>query len=215
MTVTIACVMVRGHVKFTPVYVERLLGMVAKNIDRPYRFVCLTNQPEAMPSGVEPIPIVHSQSLKGWWAKINLFKPGMFSGRVLYLDLDVLIVAPLAPIIDYPARMALVPDGAPNFEGQGGLKTVHRYNSSVMVWDAGIADGLFNSWNPAVAERLWGDQDYIGEQMPSEVTMPVTWFPRISAVQPPWPADTKVVLVKKPKNHLAAQRWKWFEEAWG
>lgn len=215
MTVTVACVLVHGHVKFTLEYVRRLQSMVAKNMDRPYRFVCLTDQPESMPAAVEAIPIVHPQNFKGWWAKINLFRPGLFTGRVLYLDLDVLIVAPLAPIIDYPARMALVPDGAPNFEGQGELRTVHRYNSSVMVWDAGVPDDLFKSWTPAVAERLWGDQDFIGEQMPSEMTMPAEWFPRISAVQPPWPADTKVVLVKKPKNHLAANRWPWFERAWG
>jgi len=189
--------------------------MVAKNIDRPYSFVCLTDYPDEMPNGVEAIPIVHSKSLKGWWAKINLFRPGLFTGRVLYLDLDVLIVSPLSEIIDFPARMALVPDGAPNFNGHGALKTVHRYNSSVMVWEAGVADKIFENWTPAVAERLWGDQDFIGEQMPAEQAMPAEWFPRISQVRPPWPSSAKVVLVKKPKNHLAAEQWPWFDEMWG
>lgn len=213
--ITVACVLVRGHVAFTPEYVARLRSMVARNIDRPYRFVCLTDRPEQLPPEVEAVPIVHWKSLKGWWAKINLFRPGLFTGRVLYLDLDVLIVSPLNAIIDFPARMALVPDGAPKFQGQGELKTVHRYNSSVMVWDAPVGNQLFENWKPDIAARLWGDQDWIGEQMPNEATMPASWFPRISEAQPPWPKETKVVLVKKPKNHLAASRWKWFEEAWG
>jgi hypothetical protein len=34
-------------------------------------------------------------------------------------------------------------------------------------------------------------------------------------VRPPWPKEAKVVLVKKPKNHEAVERWPWFEAMWG
>lgn len=215
MSVTVACVLVKGHIDFTPLYVERLYSMVKRNIDRPFKFVCLTDQPEAIPAAIEAVPIRPKRALKGWWSKIELWRPELFNGRVLYLDLDVLVVSSLAPIIDFPARMAFVPDGAPNFQGQGDCKTVKRYNSSVMVWDAGLGCDLYARWSVPVAARLWGDQDWIGEQMPNEATMPAEWFPRISAVQPPWPDAAKVILVKKPKNHLAAQKWPWFDKAWG
>lgn len=216
MTVTVACVLVRGHIDFTVDYVRRLRSMVDRHMDRPFRFACLTDRTQAqMPEGVEAIPISHSRRLKGWWAKINLWKPGLFEGRVLYLDLDVLVVSSLAPIIDYPARLALVPDGAPNFQGKGDMRTVKRYNSSVMAWDAGVGTDLFTEWTTVTARRLWGDQDLIGERLPNEATMPAEWFPRLSAVKPPWPADAKVILSKCPKNHIAAQRWPWFAEAWG
>ena len=215
MNLTIACVLVRGHVDFRPIYVERLRSMVARYVDRPFRFVCLTDQPKSMPHGVEGIEIPSPGRLKGWWSKVNLWRPGLFEGRVLYLDLDVLLVSPLAPVIDYPARFALVPDGAPNFHGKGAQKVVKRYNSSVMVWDAGVATELYTEWDARVANRLWGDQDLIGERFPDEATMPAEWFPRLSAVQPPWPDEAKVILCKRPKNIDAARQWPWFAQAWG
>lgn len=214
MSVTVACVFVQGHVDFRAVYVERLLSMVSRHIAGRFRFVCLTDRPQQMPPNVEAVRIEHPPHLLGWWAKIHLWRPGLFSGRVLYLDLDVLVVSALAPIIEYPARLALVPDGAPHFLGRGALKVVKRYNSSVMVWDAGVATELYSQWSPQVTRRLWGDQDLIGERLPNEATMPASWFPRLSEVTPPWPQEAKVILCKRPKNLEAERRWPWFAQHW-
>lgn len=216
MSLTVACVLVKGHVDFSPVYVERLLLMVRRFVDRPFRFVCLTDQPGAMPDGVEAIRIATPKE-KGWWSKIELFNPGHgLRGRVLYLDLDVLVVRSLDEIIDFAAPFALVPD-AGNFKGADGRAVVKRYNSSCMVWNAGHCDRLFKEWFPSIAARLWGDQDWIGERMPDEAVMPLAWFPRISQRpgEQAWTDEAKVVLCKKPKNVEAAKRWPWFERAWG
>lgn len=214
---TVACVCVRGHLGyFNRDYVARLERMARRTIARPFRFVCLTDQWRNMPSSVEPIPIELPPGLKGWWAKVQLFNPALrLSGRVLYLDLDVLLVRSLLPIIDYPAPFVLAGDGAPGFVPANGLATVKRFNSSVMVWHAGAQAHLFEAWTPAVAERLWGDQDWIGERCPGAAALPLDWTPRISSVRPPWPQDARVVLVKKPKNHEAARRWPWFRQLWG
>src|SRR5688572_26028777 len=110
MTLTVTCVYVRGEYPYTVEYVSRLRSMVARWIDRPFRFACLTDQPEAMPADVEPIPVA---KLHGFapWTKLELFNPvRQWSGRVLYLDLDTLIVAPLAPIVDAPAWFAITDD---------------------------------------------------------------------------------------------------------
>jgi len=211
---TVVCVLVRGHVAFTPEYVKRLHSMARRRIGREFEFVCLTDQPQAMPKGVRPIVIKSPRGLKGWWAKIELFKPGRFGGRVLYLDLDTLIVDSVDEIIDFPAEFALAPDGAPNFKGQDGLRVVKLFNSSVMVWDWDAVGDLYRKWTPAVAARLWGDQDWIGEQMPTARAMPLEWFPRIRAVKNGWPDTAKVVLCKAPKNAEAARLWKWFDEVW-
>jgi hypothetical protein len=211
---TVVCVWVRGHVPFTAEYVTRLYGMVDRWIDRPFRFVCLTDRPEKLPSRISTVRIVPPRGCKAWWTKVQLFRPTTsIEGRVLYLDLDTLIVGPLAPILDYPAPFALAPH-AGMFQGQDGLAVVKRFNSSVMVWNAGEQAALYDSWTPIVAKRLFGDQDFIGEQCPEAAAMPAAWFPRISAVQPPFGPDAKVVLVKKPKNIEAAKRWPWFREAW-
>ncbi len=211
---TVACVLVRGHVAFTPEYVKRLHSMARRRIGREFEFVCLTDQPELMPRGVRPIKISLPPGLKGWWAKIELFRPGRFGGRVLYLDLDTLLVDALDEIIDYPAEFALAPCGAPDFKAPNGRATVKRFNSSVMVWDWDAVADIYRKWTPAVAARLWGDQDWIGELCPDARAMPPDWFPRLSVKRESWPGDSKVVLCKRPKNSDAAAMWDWFDKAW-
>lgn len=213
---TIACVWVNGHVFFERLYVHKLQAMCHRWIERPFRFVCLTDRLEQVPPGVEAIQIPSPGKLKGWWSKVELFNPQHgLTGRVLYLDLDTLIVNTLDDIIDFPAPFALAPHGG-TFNGKDGLQVVKRFNSSVMVWDAGTQDHIYTNWVPKVAQRLWGDQDWIGEQCPFAEAMPAQWFPRLSELKgdPPL-VSAKVVLAKTPKNVEAAQSLLWFHEAWG
>ncbi len=211
---TVACVWVQGHVPYSVDYVARLAGMVQRWMDRPYRFCCLTDRPRKVPKGVEAIEVPSPQPLFGWWSKVRLFDARHFAGRVLYLDLDTLIVNALAPVLDFPAPFALVPH-AGDFNGRNGLSVVKRFNSSVMVWDSGVTARLYDAWTPSVARRLHGDQDWAGEQMPNAATMPLEWVPRISALRNDGPScDAKVVLAKSPKNHIAAKRWPWVKDIW-
>jgi hypothetical protein len=215
---TVACLLVRGHVGFTPEYVFRLRSMVARTLRQPHRFVCFTDQPDRFRNSVDTITIKAPPGCFAWWAKIELFnaRHGL-KGRVLYLDLDVLIVRSLASVAGQQERpFALVPH-AGQWQGKGRQVTIPRYNSSVMVYE--VCDRLallYDRWTPSVAARLWGDQDWIAENFPHEHTMPVEWFPRFSEVRDPpaWPPAARVVLCKKPKNHVALQTWPWFDQIW-
>lgn len=218
---TVCCVFVQGEYPYTPEYVTRLHAMVTRWLDRPFRFVCLTDQPSRFQPPIETIPVT---KLPGFapWTKLELFNPERhWTGRLLYLDLDTLIVAPLAPILDTPATFAITadpPTGHPSQRSTDayGRQIVRRFNSSVMVWDGGWATELYTNWRPAIAKRLSGDQDWIGEQRPDAQTLPRAWFPRISeAVRPPWAPEAKVILVKVPKNHIVAQECDWFAPLWG
>jgi hypothetical protein len=214
---TVACVLVNGNVPYTPQYVERLQSMVERGLrGTKHRFVCLTDQPDAMPHGVEPIKIALPPGLFGWWAKIELFNPRHnFQGRMLYIDLDSLVVGDLNLISDYPSWFAIVPDAA-KFTPSNGLRVVKAYNSSVMVWTAGIADDIYTSWSPAVSTIFWGDQDWIGALRPRLARMPLEWFPRLSQIRwPEIPKSAVVVLIKKPKPHIAARQLDGFEQMWG
>lgn len=211
---TVACVFVRGHVGFTPEYVIRLHAMCERAFPE-HRFVCLTDNPDSLPPSIETIRVSPPRGMFAWWTKVELFNPMLgLSGRVVYLDLDVLVVGDVRAIVNYPSRFALVPDGAPNFVPKLGKKCIKKFNSSVMVWDAGEATYLYSEWRPNIADTLWGDQDWIGHRAPDLDTMPLGWFPRLSEVGNEWSAEAKVVLCKKPKNLIAAQQWPWFNEAW-
>lgn len=228
--VTFVCVWVRGNVPYSAEYVLQLKRAVERHYPRVHRFVCLTDaHPHELP-GVEVIKIKPVQGIAGWWSKIELFnKKHEICGRVVYLDLDVLIVNSLQPIVEYPAEFALVPHGG-TFTGRGGLKVIPRYNSSVMVWDVSPRmHKLFDLWTINAPRRLWGDQDYIGEMFTGEETMPPEWFPRLSeltreayhvcasgeeAHRQLLEEGAVVVLSKKPKNVDAADQFRWFHDLW-
>lgn len=219
---TVACVFVQGPYPYTAEYVYRLRSMVRRYLARPFTFVCLTDRPEMLP-GIQTIRIAStlgSPESVGYWTKLRLFDRSIgLTGRVLFLDLDVLIVSDLSPIVDQPAPFTITADELvgqrPMIDAdRHGRMVIRRFNSSVMVFDAGCASDLFDRWTAAASARLSTDQDWIAEQRPHAATMPCDWFPRISLVQPPWPDEAKVVLCKKPKNHEAAERWPWFAQAW-
>lgn len=213
--ITVACVLVSGHVGYTPEYVANLRAMVDRHLREPCRFVCFTDAPVSV-AGVEPIPVERMPGF-GWWSKLHLFRPDNgLKGRVLYLDLDVLVVGDLAPVVHVDSTFALLPDGGSTFQPKDGRRVVKRFNSSVMVFDAGSEDGLWSAFTPAVADRLWGDQDWIAECRPGADMLPIEWFPRLSSIGPSGaiPAEARVVLAKKPKPAVAAQRWPWFAERW-
>lgn len=218
MKTTVACVWVRGNVKYGVEYVDKLRAMVRRHLSGDFRFVCLTDKPLQLPRGIEGIEIPNPRPMFGWWSKLQLFSPSHgFSGRMLYLDLDSLIVGSLDPIVDYPSAFALVPP-AGNFQPRTAHQVVRRFNSSVMVWNAGEQDRVFLQWTPTVTRRLFGDQDWIGEQCPDADTLPLEWFPRISQLTESGDfvptSDARVVLVKKPKCEEAARLWPAFREAW-
>jgi hypothetical protein len=223
---TVACVFVRGEYPYTPEYVRHLFAGVRRHLARPFRAVCLTDQPETMPADVEAIRIDAYQGVHTFWTKLELFNPAHgLEGRILYLDLDTLIVGDLDRIVDFPASLAFAADElAQTFDGpipqltKGGKVWRPRFQTSVMVWYGGLHRDLLNAWRTADADRLYTDQDWIAERYPGASVMPVAWFPRLSLSvhddQLQLGQDAKVLFTKKPKNHLAAERWPWFAEMW-
>lgn len=222
--ITIACLWVRGRVAYSADYVGRLLSMCKRHAGEPFRFVCFTDRPNELPPGVEPVALLPFLGLEAWWNKLTLFAPEAgLSGRVLYLDLDSIVVGDLQPIIHYPAAFALCPP-AGDFRPVN-YRVVRRFNSSVMVWNAGEQSDLFEDFGGLRCNRLiaaggaplplWGDQDWIGlKKAAVGQPMPEAWFPRLSQAWSVPPAGARVILCKKPKNHVAAERAAWIREAW-
>ena len=146
---TVSCVLSSGPI-YNRSHVFRLEKMVAEYIKQPDRFVCLDDSP-----------------FLGWWAKISLFQPGRFTGRVLYFDLDVTITGNLDDLANYPGDFVICRDW-----GRFG------YNSSVMCWCAGTADHLYTDFMDSpelIMQKLRGDQDFITIKKPDAVKFPRDW----------------------------------------
>lgn len=115
---TVASVFKSGGSYF-PKYVRVLRDAVRRNLTIPHRFVCLTD----VDVPCERIPLIH-----GWpsfYSKIELFRPGLFDGPVLYLDLDTVVHGN----IDDMARVAATVGFAAVTDPWFG-----HFNSSIMAW---------------------------------------------------------------------------------
>src|ERR1019366_5700099 len=95
--------------KYGPGYVDRLYGMVARNLARPFRFVCLTDDAGGIRAEVTcaPIPTLPpiAQPKERGWRKLASFSPelaGLLGETVLFLDLDVVVMGALDPLLEYP-----------------------------------------------------------------------------------------------------------------
>ena len=145
---TVACVCVPGGIYKTE-HVIRLHQMVREHLSQPFLFSCTTES-----------------KWPGWWSKIELFKLGRFSRRVLYLDLDVTVTGSLDDLVDMPAPFAIINE----WQRPGSM-----FNSSVMVWDAGQGEPIYRDFNEGVMDRLHGDQAWIHEKMTNAQTFPFEW----------------------------------------
>lgn len=121
---TVACVLRSGGI-YEPWHVRALRDGVRGHLPLPYRFVCLSDVPV---DGAETVEL--TEPWPGWWAKIALWRPGLFDGRVLYFDLDTAFVGDLSDIASYSGPFAMMNDlGLP----VGG----REYGASgVMAWTA-------------------------------------------------------------------------------
>lgn len=117
----------------------------------PHRFACLS---DCDVSGVDTIPLKHDWPR--WWPIIEVFRPGLFDGRVLYLDLADLIVGDLAPLASQPG-FVVAPE--PIVPGPG------KMCSGVMLFSA-TDNEIYKRFDRGAITRLRGDQDWIAELRP-------------------------------------------------
>jgi hypothetical protein len=140
-------------------YVIRLRNMVSRHLTIPYEFVCLTDEPTPI-DDVRLIVQSNKGYAKQWWHKIHLFDHTLpLSGRILYLDLDVVIISTINKLVQSVGDKFF---GIRDFN-----RTFHpswRYlNSSVMSWIHGSQTAIYDQFKakPQEAMRLQGDQDWI------------------------------------------------------
>lgn len=150
--ITVACV--KWGSMYGPEYVNRLYAMVARNLTdgTKGRFVCFTDDAEGLWPQVEIRPL--PEGMTGWWNKLYLFAPGTFEDgeRVVYFDLDTLIIGPIDDIMAYDGEFAILRDF---YRPQG-------WGSGVMAWRGGFGAGIWESWaRSGRPDMVGGDQAWI------------------------------------------------------
>ena len=120
---------------FTPEWVWRINRQIRQHL-APDRLVCLTDVDlgresqsgdlkfENRDSGCVSLPLVHDWP--GWFSKLELFRPGLFDGPVVYFDLDTLLVKALPEFRPAePRRLTMLTD----------FYNPDQPASGMMLWD--------------------------------------------------------------------------------
>jgi tetratricopeptide (TPR) repeat protein len=199
---TVICV--KHGDKYGPEYVNRLQAMVRRNAGSIGGFVCFTENGEGLDADIQVQPLPGA-GLAGWWNKVALFRRDLAGarGRVLYLDLDVVITGNLDPLLCHPGDFVIMDnDYVPGF------------NSSVMLFEAGARPEIFENFSARDMARLDGDQDWIALQAPDAELWPHLWcvpYRLRAALRPP--AETRVVAFSGRPNP-ADYPAEWVRELW-
>lgn len=126
---TIICM--KWGTKFGPEYVNRLASMVRQHMNRPYRLVCFTENPEGVDPTVEIRPLpeldLEPNAPERGWRKLTIFQEPLkdLGERALFLDLDVVILKPLDDFFDQPGDFQIINDW--NLRNYVGNSSVFRF----------------------------------------------------------------------------------------
>ena len=114
-----------GH--YTAEWVERLSAQCERYLP-PHDFVCLTDMPVDCPT------IALREGWPGWWSKLELWRDDILPGRVVYFDLDTLMVDKSAgALFGYTGRFAALTD----------FLRADIFATGVMAWDGDQTAGLW------------------------------------------------------------------------
>jgi len=215
---TIVCM--KWGTLFPADYVNRLHRGVVRHAPAGTRFVCFTDDASGLEAGIEarPIPPIRLPATGiggGPWRKLALWSRDIgFTGDLLFLDLDVVIVGPLAEFFSFePGKLCLIRNWTQKWDGVG--------NSSVMRLPAGGAPHLVDDFEAdpvGLAAKHSNEQIFLTREsrLPT-VFWPkgwcvsfkhelMPWFPRnlwVEAVKPP--SARIVVFTGHPRPHEAAK----------
>lgn len=212
----VACV--RTGTKYGTEYVERLAAGVRRHLRPDVRIICLTDQFDAV-DGVLSIDVADT-GLKGWWAKFCAFQLAATLGdRVLYLDLDTVVVGDLSPLAALDVEFGI----CGSFTRAAGNATYPcRYGSCVMTISPAFGDTVWTGFRKAqdrlmAAAGTYGDQHAIEALAPSATilqdVLPPGFFlgyRDLGAAKPE--GCSLVIFAGKSKPHNCDE--KWIKDAW-
>jgi len=156
-------------------YVNKLYGMVQRNVSDPVRFVCFTEDASGIRPEVEvaPLPVFPEPEWKyarycSAWRKLALFDSTALglSGKTLFLDLDVVILRSLEPFFSASNTFAMLENWYQPGKGQ----------ASVMMFQGDIMKPVLERYlnnSIAVLDQFQTEQEYISHS----VAEGATFFP--------------------------------------
>jgi hypothetical protein len=209
--ITFACLNAGNYCGRGAQYVNTLFDMVERNLPAGtlFRFVCLTDDPAGLHERIETLPL--PADLTGWWGKLYFFKRGLFADgeRVIFLDLDTVIVGKIDQLVAYDGQFATLED----------FFFPEQLGPAVIAWEAGeYAASIWEEWVACGKPRdghgdLWWinqlDQGRFAKRSDKlQVLFPGMFCSYKRSCAPIPPKGTRVVCFHgTPRPHEAVDDW--------
>ena len=203
---------------YTPDWVSRLKDMVTKNLSYDFEFICLSNvDPLQFRDDIKVYPF--ERKAKAWWNKIEVFRENLTRNeRILYIDIDSIIVNGLDDVVDFSSDFALfdVWDFSTMPNTKQAIKRAKKkkgcllnpvYSSCMMVMDRHARPQVYYECNQNIMDKYCGDQDWISVCLGNDESMfPKGWGRKINrsdrGENPKFDEDLKIIACHPVKNHL-------------
>lgn len=159
--------------------------MVEKNLTGPYDFLCITNHPENYEDPcIDTITPENELELDSWWTKLFLYKPGLLTGKILFLDLDVIIQNNIDALANHTDKFCGVYTKWNQIETDGTyewttLRWKKPFNSSVLTFHAEDYYWLWDRFAEAPNEyilKYYGEDKYLAGEIEDYETFPDGWI---------------------------------------
>ena len=181
--INIACVWIPP--KYDISYVQKLYNSCKRHIHQPFNFYCLTTQLDQTLPGVTFLELAEEPLFntgnKGWWYKSALFNEHNWSGLVLYLDLDTVIVNGLDKFFEYNTEQFNI---CQDFNRHG-IPEYQVSNSSVMMFEANSYIKFYRDFvdnKSIIINKFKGDQDWLTSKLGEDRS----WWPKKWAMSYKW-----------------------------
>lgn len=95
-------------------YVNNLYEGVGEHLHRPFRFICVTDNPSGLAEGIESYPIPDNPGIAGWpnvFLKLLITADGFadMKGPTLFLDIDIAIIDDIDCFFDFlPGKNVII-----------------------------------------------------------------------------------------------------------
>ena len=181
--VNIICI--RWGTRYGVHYVNNLHAGVRKHLHRPFRFVCVTDDPAGLAAGVEAVPIPDNPGIPGWpnvFLKLLITADGFanLKGPTLFCDIDIAIIDDIDGFFTYMPGKNVIIHNWIELHKQLFRKRPAIGNSSVFRFEAGksqyICDTFMREKEHAINRSIYRtEQAFLTYAMQERHWWPDTW----------------------------------------
>lgn len=160
MTFAVICFKWKGpqnyRSKFSARNVNVLHNMFRRHLHMPFKFICITDDPEDIDPSIETVPLwrdygdmdsPHGRHEPSCFRRLRLFArdAGKLIGadRFAWCDLDVVLTNDVTPLFDRPEPIVLLPTTNPKIP----------FNGSLVLMDAGCRPEVWETFDPLTSPK--------------------------------------------------------------